>query len=42
TENSFKYERTGFLELAARAGFSEVGTWTDPKGWFAVFLLEGV
>lgn len=40
TENSFKYDREEFLHLAGTAGFREVGSWTDPKGWFAVFLLE--
>ena len=42
TENSFKYERAAFLELAGQAGLAEIGTWTDPKGWFGVFLLEAV
>lgn len=42
TENSFKYEPDQFLKLAASAGFQKVGGWTDPKGWFAVFLLEVV
>lgn len=40
TENSFKYDRAGFVELAASAGFTEVDCWTDGRGWFAVFLLE--
>lgn len=42
TENSFKYEPGEFLALAERAGFRERGSWTDPKAWFAVFLLEAV
>lgn len=40
TENSFKYEPNEFLDLAGAAGFRKVGSWTDPKDWFAVFLLE--
>ncbi len=40
TENSFKYDPAEFLALAARAGFQEAGRWSDPKGWFAVFLLQ--
>jgi uncharacterized SAM-dependent methyltransferase len=40
TENSYKYEPEEFLALAASAGFAEVGRWSDPKHWFAIFLLE--
>ncbi|MGD8830609.1 MAG: L-histidine N(alpha)-methyltransferase [Pseudomonadales bacterium] len=40
TENSFKYEPEEFLALAGRAGFTRIGLWTDPRAWFAVFLLE--
>ena len=40
TENSFKYEPEEFLALAASAGFAELGRWSDPKEWFAVYLLE--
>ncbi len=40
TENSFKYDPDDFLALAARAGFSRVGAFTDAQGWFGVFLLE--
>lgn len=42
TENSFKYDPADFLALAARAGFAGVGTWTDARDWFGVFLLEAV
>lgn len=42
TENSFKYDPADFLALAARAGFASVGTWTDARDWFGVFLLEAV
>lgn len=40
TENSFKYEPDEFLDLAGRAGFSSLGSWTDERRWFGVFLLE--
>lgn len=40
TENSFKYEPADFLALAAGAGFVELGRWSDPRGWYAVYLLE--
>lgn len=40
TENSFKYEPEEFLALARRARFSRREMWTDPREWFAVFLLE--
>ncbi len=42
TENSFKYHPEEFLALAEAAGFRERGTWTDARGWFAVFLLDAV
>lgn len=40
TENSFKYEIAEFLALAEGAGFAAVGSWSDPRQWFAVCLLE--
>lgn len=40
TENSFKYHSGEFLDLAAKAGFSPLEEWTDPKEWFSIFLLE--
>ena len=40
TENSFKYEPDDFLDLAGRAGFRRLGSWTDERCWFGVFLLE--
>lgn len=39
TENSFKYQQEEFLALAADAGFSGRGMWTDSKQWFGVFVL---
>ena len=40
TENSYKYTLSGFESLARHAGFDASRRWSDPKGWFAVFLLE--
>jgi len=44
TENSHKYTPASFAVLAAAAGLTIQETWTDPRGWFASFLLrpEGV
>jgi len=44
TENSHKYTSASFAALAAAAGLAIQETWTDPRGWFASFLLrpEGV
>ncbi|WP_263356230.1 L-histidine N(alpha)-methyltransferase [Acidicapsa ligni] len=38
TENSYKYTMERAAMLMARAGFPVVEKWTDPAGWFAVFL----
>ena len=38
TENSWKYTLPGFGALLRQAGFADVRSWTDPRGWFAVFL----
>jgi L-histidine Nalpha-methyltransferase len=40
TENSYKYSRDGFAELAARAGFAAARTWTDRRGLFALYGLS--
>lgn len=40
TENSYKYQIETFTEMLATAGFSASECWTDPKGWFAVFLAR--
>jgi L-histidine Nalpha-methyltransferase len=39
TEHSYKYEMEDFEALAERAGWRPVGTWTDPREFFAVQLL---
>jgi uncharacterized SAM-dependent methyltransferase len=38
TENSYKFTPEAVASMADRAGFSVEGTWTDPKGWFALNL----
>ena len=41
TEHSHKYSIASFGALAARAGWAVEHCWTDERGWFGVFLLEG-
>jgi dimethylhistidine N-methyltransferase len=40
TESSYKYTRERLAALAEAAGWSLETVWTDPKGWFALALLE--
>jgi dimethylhistidine N-methyltransferase len=40
TENSYKYAIPEFRELAARAGFAALDTWTDPNGMFSVHYFR--
>lgn len=40
TENSYKHTPEAFLELAQAAGWGCREIWTDPKQWFALYLLE--
>ena len=40
TENSYKYSPQEFGELARRAGFREMKTWTDRRGMLGVFGLS--
>ena len=40
TENSYKYDAQGFLEMAAGAGFAVRETWQDERRYFMVALLE--
>jgi dimethylhistidine N-methyltransferase len=42
TENSYKYGRGQFADLAHGAGFRVERVWTDKRDWFAVFLLHAV
>jgi dimethylhistidine N-methyltransferase len=39
TENSYKYTPAQVQALARDAGYARCRTWTDPAGWFGVFLL---
>ena len=41
TENSYKWTPAGFAALLREAGFSGVQHWTDPQGWFGVYLATG-
>lgn len=40
TENSYKWRPADFEKLLREAGFAEVQTWTDARGWFAVMLAR--
>jgi dimethylhistidine N-methyltransferase len=40
TENSYKYAMPQFRELAERAGFATLDTWTDAEERFAVYYLR--
>jgi dimethylhistidine N-methyltransferase len=40
TENSYKYATPEFRQLAARAGFAALDTWTDPDGKFSVHYFR--
>lgn len=39
TENSYKYRKRDFANMARAAGFDDTQCWTDARGWFAVWLL---
>ncbi len=41
TENSVKWQPQDFEALLRQAGFAGVRRWTDPQGWFGVFLATG-
>ncbi len=40
TENSYKYRPNQAEELLAEAGFRTERSWTDERGWFAVWLAR--
>ena len=40
TENACKYSVEGFDALLRQAGYSRTRCWTDPQGWFAVFVAH--
>lgn len=39
TENSHKYGKDEFLDMASRAGFKDHHCWQDQNGWFSLFYL---
>ena len=41
TENSYKWTPAAFAALLRDAGFADVQHWTDPQGWFGVYLATG-
>ncbi|WP_066731487.1 L-histidine N(alpha)-methyltransferase [Cupriavidus sp. D384] len=41
TEDSHKYRPDDFAILLEAAGFTDPVSWTDPRGWFAVFHARG-
>jgi L-histidine N-alpha-methyltransferase len=40
TENACKYSVEGFDAMLRRAGYTRTRCWTDPQGWFAVFVAH--
>lgn len=40
TENSHKYGERGARVLLRAGGWTPIGEWTDPHGWFSVILAE--
>ncbi|HET9642155.1 MAG TPA: L-histidine N(alpha)-methyltransferase [Burkholderiaceae bacterium] len=38
TEHSYKYDRDRFEGLLSKAGFGHVTCFTDPRGWFGVYI----
>ena len=40
TENACKYSVEGFDALLRQAGYTRTRCWTDPQGWFAVFVAH--
>lgn len=40
TENSYKFTIDAIQDLATQTGWRLRKSWTDPKDWFGVFLLE--
>lgn len=40
TENSYKYAASRLMGMARAAGWRQAALWTDPRGWFAVAVLE--
>jgi L-histidine Nalpha-methyltransferase len=40
TENSYKHAPDAIVELARRGGWQRDRSWTDPAGWFGIFLFS--
>lgn len=40
TENSYKYAPESFRALLEAAGYQGIRSWTDERGWFAMFLAR--
>jgi dimethylhistidine N-methyltransferase len=40
TENACKYSVAGFDALLHQAGYCDTHCWTDPQGWFALFVAR--
>jgi dimethylhistidine N-methyltransferase len=40
TENSHKYSKDEFLDMASRAGFADSECWQDENRWFSLFYLS--
>lgn len=40
TENSYKFTDARAREMLERAGFAAEQSWSDPQGWFAVYLAR--
>jgi L-histidine Nalpha-methyltransferase len=42
TENSYKYGMDEFIELAERAGYKTLKSWSDPDKLFGIYFLQGI
>ncbi|WP_028605932.1 L-histidine N(alpha)-methyltransferase [Ottowia thiooxydans] len=40
TENSYKYALPVFMTMLREAGFAQVNTWTDERGWYALLYAQ--
>ena len=40
TENSYKHPPAAVTDFALTAGWQQARTWTDPAGWFGIFLFR--
>ena len=42
TENSYKYGMDEFIELAKRAGYKTLKSWSDQDNLFGIYFLQGI